>query len=194
MRGNGARQGGSAVTRHQRLPFPLIVCVISALLAAVGSCVSPRALAADGGSGASRRIVLSAQDLDRVTAGSTESLDRATAGTPSIQIDADASAHGATAAAGALTTFETDYGQALMVHVDPPEDHRPPRMMGTQELAITHGSGRAAAAGDQGADCAVNATVTKTPDVVASMVASDKVTTATTALCQCSLLAVTVVH
>ncbi len=162
--------------------FWLIAGVTSAPPAAVALCVSSRAHAADGGSRTSHRVVLSPENLDRVTAGSL-----------SFRIDADAVARGTTAFTEAFARFEVTYGQALKVHVDPPSDPRPPYMLGTQELAVTRGSGRAYASGDQAADCSVTATV-MLADIVASMVNSVKQVTATTALCQCSLLAVSIVH
>lgn len=160
----------------------LIVGVTSALLAAVALCISSRAHAADGGSRTAHRVVLSPENLDRVTAGGV-----------SFRIDADAVARGTTAFTDAFARFEVTYGQALRVHVDPPPDPRPPYVMGPQELAVTRGSGRAYASGDQGADCSVNATV-MIADLLASMVNSIKAVTATAALCQCSLLAVSVMH
>lgn len=181
MQGPAAKKRSSAATQPKHRPIRLLVSITSGLLAAVAPCVSA-AHAGDGGSAATRRIVLSPRDLDLVTAGSL-----------SIRINADAAAHGTTTFASALTTFEIDYGQALMVRVDPSPDPRPPKLMGTQELAVTHGSGVAIASGDQGADCSVTGTVVS-PDLVASMFSSSTVTTATIAMCQCSLLAVSVVH
>lgn len=181
MQGVEARRCVSAAIPGEQRPLWLVICVTSALLGAVEPCASSPAHAADGGSG-TRRVVLSSEDLDRVTAGSL-----------SLRIDADAVAHGSTAFAIALTTFETTYGQALMVHVDPLPNPRPPYQMGTQDLAVTRGSGNAYASGDQGAECSVTATLI-VPDLVASVLSSDKVVTATTAFCQCSLLAVSIAH
>lgn len=182
MRGARAKKYGSATMQGKHRLAQLLVGIASALLAAV-ACVSSRAHAADGGSGLTRRVVLSPEALDRVTAGSL-----------SIRIDADAAAHGNLAFAAALVALQTTYGQALMVHVDPLPQPRPPHLMGTQELAMTSGSGQASASGDQNADCSVTGTVMMVPDVVASMVSSDKVVTATTAFCQCSLLVVSLAH
>lgn len=181
MRAVGKEKIVRAIHGEQR-PFRFIVNVASAVAAAVGLCVSSGAHAADGGSRTPHRLVLTPKDLDRVTAGSL-----------SLRIDADASAHGTIAFATALTSFETTFGQALMVHVDRSPNPGAPSVMGTQELAVTRGKGSAYAAGDQGADCSVTATILIS-DLVASMISSDKVLTATTALCQCSLLMVSVVH
>ncbi len=180
MRGGRAKNCGSAATYGEHPLSWFILGITSLVLAAVALGMSSRAHAGDGGSAASRRIVLSAEALDRVTAGGI-----------TLKIDADASARGATAVADAMSKFEVSYGQALMVHAAPPKDQHPMYVMGQQELAVTRGSGRAYAAGDQGADCSVTATLAIT-DLLAAMVNSIREATATTVLCQCQLLAVSI--
>lgn len=182
MRGARANKCGSAAIQGEHRLSWLTLGVTSLVLATVALCVSSRAHAGDGGSFGSRRIVLSLEDLDRVTAGNL-----------TIQINADASGRGATAFANALSNFEVDYGQAMKVHVDPPQNPRPMYLMGQQELAVTHGNGRAYASGDQGADCSVTVTFAIT-DLIAAMVNSIKEATATAVLCQCQLLAVSIAH
>jgi hypothetical protein len=182
MRGGRANKCGSAAIQGEHRLSWLILGVTSLVLAAVAVCVSSRAHAGDGGSAASRRMVLSLEDLDRVTAGSI-----------TIQINADASARGATAFASALTTFEVTYGQALKVQVEPSEAPRPMHLVGLQELAVTRGKGQAYASGDQGADCSVSAIVAS-PDLVAGMMTSEKLVTAITTLCQCQLVTISLVH
>ena len=180
MRGGRANKCGSAAIQGEHRLSWLILGVTSLVLAVVALCVSSRAHAADGGSATGRRMVLNLEQLDRVTAGSI-----------TLKIDADASARGNAALADALTNFEVSYGQAMKVHVDPPQNPHPMYLMGQQELAVTRGTGRAYASGDQGADCTVTATLAIT-DLVAAMVNSIKEATATTVLCQCQLLAVSI--
>jgi hypothetical protein len=180
MRGGTAKKCGSAAIQGEHPLSWLLLGITSLALAAVALGMSSRAHAGDGGSAASRRIVLSAEALDRVTAGSI-----------TLKIDADAAAHGATAIADAVSKFEVSYGRALMVHAAPPLDPHPMYVMGQQELAVTRGNGRAFASGDQGADCSVTVTLAIS-DLIAAMVNSIKEATATTVLCQCQLLAVSI--
>jgi hypothetical protein len=162
------------------MPFWIIAGAMLPVLAAL--CSIPRARAADGSSIGARAIVLSLEQLDKVTAGAVFS-----------RIDVSAVASGATAFTHVYAALHSMQGGALMVRLDPAAGLALPSLLGNQQINITYGSGGAYAAGDQNADCSATVSLMST-DLVVGQISAVKTATLTTAICLCSVWAVSLVR
>jgi hypothetical protein len=162
------------------MPFWIIAGAMLLVLAAL--CSTSRARAADGSSIGVRAIVLSLEQLDKVTAGAVFS-----------QIDVSAVASGATAFTQVYAALHSIQGGALMVRLDPAAGQALPTLLGNQQINITYGSGGAYAAGDQNTDCSATASLVST-DLVVGRISAVKTVTLTTAICLCSVWAVSLVR
>jgi hypothetical protein len=163
-----------------RVPSGIIVGAM--LLAAAALCSIPCARAADGSSIGPRAIVLSLEQLDKVTAGAVFS-----------RIDVSATASGATAFTQVYAMLRSMQGGVLMVGLDPADGSALPSSLGNQQINVTYGSGGAYAAGDQNADCSATVSLMST-DLLVSRISAVKTATLTTAICLCSVWAVSLVR
>lgn len=169
-------RNSSAAAARGRIPRPFLIGVAVLLWAAWPAL--PGARAAEPAAHGTGAVVLSPAQLDNVTAGAVLA-----------RIDLSADARGAAAFTDTSLALHSMRGTVLKVD---PRPAASPRLLGTQRVDVTYGTGKATAAGDQGADCSAKATLLST-DLVAGMVAAAKQATTTTALCQCSLMGVSLV-
>lgn len=173
-------RNSSAAAARGRISRPALIGVAMLLWAALPALSGARAAepAAHGTGHGTGAVVLSPAQLDNVTAGGVLA-----------RIDLTADARGAAAFTDTSLALHSLRGTVLKVD---PRPAASPRLLGTQRVDVTYGTGKATAAGDQGADCSAKATLLAT-DLVAGMVAAAKQATTTTALCQCSLMGVSLV-